>query len=460
MKSKLLEIFAAFEKANINYSLLRGYDDLEKIVPFKEIDLLVEPKYFKPLASVLKKYGFVELPNWGHKPHAFFVSYVHETGTWLKFDVVTELRYGNPIRLYRVGLVNECLNFRQKRELTFTLAPEHEFVTLLLHCLLDKGMFKPAYQPHLQNLYRQIAANDEASKRLQEYVSYYFAPAVTTQILQQAINTSDWQLLLDQAKKLGKQLHTASPLRYTLRRISSKIALKLRPLFFMMRRKGLYVALLAADGAGKSTLASRLVQDKTIRAQLVYMGTNVHASTVGLPTTKWLHERIKAKNGRYRKPQLSNKILKALNFFNKLAEKWYRIFVARYLRARGGFVVFDRYIYDSWLVKRQNTLWKKFRRLLFEKGYPKPDIVIFLDAPGEVLFKRKGEHTPEWLEQQRQGYLALKQSIPQMVVVDATRAVDEVEREVKSLIWSHYRFRSGETILNGNGSIGITAENN
>ncbi|MFQ5629292.1 MAG: dTMP kinase [bacterium] len=468
MKSKLIEIFTTFENTNINYCLLRGYDDLKKIESFKEIDLLVAPGHLKKLANMLAKQGFVELPNWGHKPHFFYVAYLHETGMWLKFDVVTELRYGKPIRLYRVGLANECLSFRQKRELAYTLAPEHELITLLLHCLLDKGAIKPAYASRLQELHKRIKADSAAHKRFEEYISYYFAPAMTLHMLRHALEAADWQLLLNQSKALGKQLHATHARNYFLRKIFSKIVLKLRPLFFMLRRKGLYVALLAADGAGKSTLASRLVQDKTIRAQLVYMGTNINASTVGLPTTKWLHARVKAKltnpdasgNGRLKKPTLVNKILRALNFINKLAEKWYRIFVARYLRARGRFVVFDRYIYDSWLVQRPNTLWKKIRRLLFEKGYPKPDLVIFLDAPGEVLFKRKGEHTPEWLEQQRQGYLALKQRIPQMVVIDATQQADAVEREVKSLIWSHYRFRSGETILNGNGNLGITAKNN
>ena len=37
--------------------------------------------------------------------------------------------------------------------------------------------------------------------------------------------------------------------------------------------------------------------------------------------------------------------------------------------------------------------------------FPKPDLVICLDAPGEVLFSRKAEGTIELLEQRRQEYL-------------------------------------------------------
>lgn len=69
---------------------------------------------------------------------------------------------------------------------------------------------------------------------------------------------------------------------------------------------------------------------------------------------------------------------------------------------------------------------------------PKPDLVVFLDAPGEVLYARKGEHSPSILEQQRQHYLGLQQHLPQMVVVDATNNADQVRRTVTSLIWQWY----------------------
>ena len=67
--------------------------------------------------------------------------------------------------------------------------------------------------------------------------------------------------------------------------------------------------------------------------------------------------------------------------------------------------------------------------------------MILLDAPGTVLYQRKGKRTAQWLEHRRHAYLGLKERIPQMIVVDAAREADDVRREVTSLIWNGYRAR-------------------
>ena len=59
-----------------------------------------------------------------------------------------------------------------------------------------------------------------------------------------------------------------------------------------------------------------------------------------------------------------------------------------------------------------------------------------------MLLERKHEHTPEWLEQQRLGYLALKDRVPQMRVVDATQQAEVVKREVTAMIWNQHGSRS------------------
>jgi hypothetical protein len=61
-----------------------------------------------------------------------------------------------------------------------------------------------------------------------------------------------------------------------------------------------------------------------------------------------------------------------------------------------------------------------------------------LDAPGDVLFARKGEHNGTVLEEQRQSYLSMQERLPQMVVIDAARNAEQVRREAISLIWRSY----------------------
>jgi thymidylate kinase len=69
---------------------------------------------------------------------------------------------------------------------------------------------------------------------------------------------------------------------------------------------------------------------------------------------------------------------------------------------------------------------------------PHPDLVVLLDAPGAVMFARKGEHSAEVLEGRRQGYLALAARFPHSVVLDASRPADQVRTAALTAIWRRY----------------------
>jgi thymidylate kinase len=78
--------------------------------------------------------------------------------------------------------------------------------------------------------------------------------------------------------------------------------------------------------------------------------------------------------------------------------------------------------------------------------YPKPDLVIYLDAPAEVLFARKGEGTIAALERRRQEYLEMRNLVKHFAVVDASQPEDDVARRVTELIWEFYNMRIGSTV--------------
>ena len=181
------------------------------------------------------------------------------------------------------------------------------------------------------------------------------------------------------------------------------------------------------------------------------MGTNVEATTVGLPTTKWLKKQLHSPNG-HKKARL---VLKVLNFGNRLVEQWARHGIALYHKWRGEFVIFDRYIYDAWVNNPARTFRQRLRKWLLEVGCPTPDLVVLLDAPADLLYRRKGEHTPELLERQRRGYLSLYDQIPQMFIVDATREADEVRRTVVSVICDRYRVRVAKKERNGHNNTAV-----
>ncbi len=433
-------IFKSLDSAGVEYCLLRGFDELFCNEGYLEIDLLVNKSQLPLFSSTVAEIGFVELPSWGHAPHKFFVVFDKNRGDWIKLDIVTELRYGKPIRRLRIDLVDACLQERQFNTL-YTLSPVNELFTLFLHCLLDKEQFRQSHQIRLIELKKAIDNDFEIKKRIEELIQQYLLPILDWKAISNAIENQDWQSLLKKRYRLIRKFSGREPFLNIWRNTSSRLIRRLRPLFFAVKRRGISLALLAPDGAGKSTLARELVSEPILKAHRVYMGTNIEASSIGLPTTRWLHYQLKSFKNIKNSKKTRLFLLKGLNFCNKLAEQWLRAISAYYHLLRGRIVVFDRYIYDSWVNKKKRTLWKRLRRILFEGSLPEPDLVIFLDAPGDVLFRRKGEHTPEWLEQQRQAYLGLKDSIPQMQIVNAGLPAESVKREVIGLIWKHYALK-------------------
>ncbi|MEZ4765404.1 MAG: hypothetical protein R3C26_20130 [Calditrichia bacterium] len=83
------------------------------------------------------------------------------------------------------------------------------------------------------------------------------------------------------------------------------------------------MALLAPDGGGKSTLSQSLLKQPFLRSKIEYMGINVDASKVGLPTTKLLKNIIKNMTSAKR-PKLLILPVKVLASVNKLLEHWLR----------------------------------------------------------------------------------------------------------------------------------------
>jgi len=77
--------------------------------------------------------------------------------------------------------------------------------------------------------------------------------------------------------------------------------------------------------------------------------------------------------------------------------------------------------------------------------YPRPSLVIFLDAPPAVLLARKGEGTLESLEARRREYPPMAHLVERFTVVDASRPEAEVAQTVADLIASVHATRSRGT---------------
>jgi thymidylate kinase len=122
------------------------------------------------------------------------------------------------------------------------------------------------------------------------------------------------------------------------------------------------------------------------------------------------------------------------------------VLVASVRRRRGAIVVFDRhffadyYAYDV-VARPHRSASRRVHGFILSRLYPRPDLVFYLDAPAEVLLERKGEGTLDSLERRRREYFELGRVLDGFSVVDASRPLDVVTREVADTIETFLRNR-------------------
>jgi hypothetical protein len=408
-------LFRNLAQEEIQYCLLRDQEQLDQLASGAELDLLVQAGQLGRVQKMLAHLGFVRLPGWGHAPHHFFIAYDQTSDSWFKVDVITEVMYGQPVAILRTDLANQCLGNRCRYGPVYIPAPECELVTLLLHCVLDKRHFAPVRGQRLQALRHQV--RDKAY--LAALLSEYWLPGMSWPQLAVLIEAGNWPALLAARQEVAARLAQRNRLAVLRRALRGRIGRKLNYLVNARRPRSLTVALLAPDGAGKSTLAAGLQKSFYFPVHLLYMGLYQKGNALAKQSS-----------------------IPGVGLVQRIIGLWMRYLTARYHQSRGRLVIFDRYIYDAWLPQRQSGNWlKRCRRWLLAHACPPPDLVVLLDAPGKLLHARKREHKVEFLEQQRQSYLQLLAHLPQMFVVDATQDAGQVRREVIALIWQGYLSR-------------------
>ena len=364
--------------------------------PQGDIDMLVHPAHMERATAAFTRSGYARVPRPG--PDAHFLQYCVDADQWLWVHVCTGVGFGPRESVAADGDTGWVAG-RRLTERWPLLRADLAFWLLLWHCLANKGQVAPHHRETLHAQARRVGGG-EARQRFERACGVIGM----TGVLLRHIVARDWAAVerhapVFGAAEVGPRRRRGAGAAYVLARCSV--------------RRGLSVAVLGPDGAGKSTLVAGLCAHVPLPSRTIYMGLTGgalrHARRLRIP---------------------------GLVFAASAPIIWSRYLRACYHQARGRLVVFDRYVYDAVAppAYRQGVLGRLGRRL---SRYlcPSPDLVLVLDAPGAVMHQRKGEYDADTLEDWRQRFLSLRARSSRVKVLDATRPVDAVRVDALANLW-------------------------
>lgn len=214
----------------------------------------------------------------------------------------------------------------------------------------------------------------------------------------------------------------------------------------------LTVAVIGADGSGKSTVTSRVVEHLDVPARRMYLGISAASATHPLPTTRRLHQ-ARVATGRplpatgppemdvdgptHRTAKGQARALARL--VNRITEEAYQETIRRWHRAQGRVVMCDRFYLADYhahdLSDRPGRTWdRRLHGAFLRRCISPPDLVVLLTAPPDVLHARKREGSVDALARRQAEYSSYAETVADVVTLDATDPLDDVVARIVGAI--------------------------
>ena len=270
------EAAAALEGAGVRWAILRGEHDLGD--PRGDVDILVDGSHtLGAVERALRPLGIVAVPQLGEGAHRLFVGHHRPTRRWIEFDVEWDLDFG-PQHHFTFNWLAPALRSwaaqavldrrRRSPDLPglWVLHADDAFWALLLHVIVDKAAVKPHHADRL------VVLSDQATSSgpLARVVAAACPDGWDADRVIRCARARDWRCLIALGRVLTRRSCTRHPVAHRAGALARGLHRLGRSLSGVLTTRGVSVAVVGANGAGRSVLVTGLLSEQRLRARLVH----------------------------------------------------------------------------------------------------------------------------------------------------------------------------------------------
>jgi thymidylate kinase len=191
------------------------------------------------------------------------------------------------------------------------------------------------------------------------------------------------------------------------------------------RRTGPVLAFVGPDGAGKGTLIATIRDTLPVAVTVHYLGSGGAATAAAPGADRRLRTRL---------PPVVREPL----FVVKKLTRAGVVLTSAYASAwRGAIVLCDRHPLEALATRPPRTRGAAaIERFLLRRVLPRPDVLVVLDAPTDVLLTRKAEHPREVIDAWRIGYRSAFSSWNGAYLCSTNAPLADVAADLRARVWA------------------------
>jgi len=418
-------LISFLSEKNINYALLGRKSSLKEIVD-GDIDIVISKKNFQNIERTIDSFCYENklmfLQNFQHESVAKYLILADEQDHSIIcpdfcYDYIRNARFLiHAETLLKNNEVKLVENYEVK-----VLKPEYEFIYYFLK-KIDKSEISDGEFNHLTD---QI--NNSNKVLINTLLKEYFSEDSIIKINKVFNETKEQTLDEKLINQLREDLHKKKKIKVYY--LSQDLLTKLKRVF---NKTGLSISIMGSDGSGKSTIINILSKNLSASFRQIHY--------YHLKPVEPKNDGVVVQNPQGQMPySFLKSIIKLLYLIYQYNLGFFKV---HFKLIKSTLVIFDRYLDDIIIDKLR---FRFGAPIIFAKAalffIPKPKMYFFLDAPGEVIFKRKEELSVEEINRQRVEYHSLFKNKANRYIIDASRTPNEVVKDIEKIIFNYLIIR-------------------